>query len=73
MNREKGSEGLRQTKAIIYTWEDHLDAQANIVEWSEAVSRDGTLHHNKREEARAPRQRKGRRNRGSSLLPVRPR
>lgn len=42
MNRGQDLKSLRQTKAIIVgTWGDHLEAQANILEWFEKVSGDG--------------------------------
>lgn len=46
--KKKALKSLRQTKVIICTWGNHLDAQENILEWFEAVSRDGTLHHSNR-------------------------
>lgn len=46
--KKKALKSLRQTKVIICTWGNHLDAQENILEWSEAVSRDGTLHNSNR-------------------------
>lgn len=47
-NKGQDLKSLRQTKAIIGTWGDHLNAQANILEWFEEDSGGGTLHHNNR-------------------------
>lgn len=45
---KKALKTLRQRKVRICTWGNHLDAQENILEWFETVSRNGTLHHSNR-------------------------